>query len=110
MSPILKDIANQSFMEQVPDQNMNQDNVTPPPAAAPRADEPSKPAAYGSILGIVLIMAILVAGAFYVWNERLETNEMPANGVRGEVLPDGSMPTVEGAAGIEEGENGPVPQ
>ena len=95
-------------MEQVPDQNMNQDNVTPP--AVPMADEPAKPAAFGSILGIILIVAILVAGAFYVWNERLQTNEMPENGVRGEVLPDGSMPTVEGAADIEEGENGPVPQ
>ena len=79
-------------------------------AAAPVAEEPKKPAAFGSILGIILIVAILVAGAFYVWNERLSMNEMPENGVRGEVLPDGSMPTVEGAADIEEGENGPVPQ
>lgn len=97
-------------MEQVPDQNMNSGSVTPPPVAAPMADEPKKPAAFGSILGIVLIVAILVAGAFYVWNERLGMNEMPENGVRGEVLPDGSMPTVEGAADIEEGENGPMPQ
>lgn len=93
-------------MEQAPDQN--KDSVTPP--AVPMADESTKPAAFGSILGIILIVAILVAGAFYVWNERLQTNEMPENGVRGEVLPDGSMPTVEGAADIEEGENGPVPQ
>lgn len=91
-------------MEQVPDQNMNQGSVTP------MTNEPAKPTAFGSILGIVLIVAILVAGAFYVWNERLQTNQMPQNGVRGEVLPDGSMPTVEGAADIEEGENGPVPQ
>lgn len=74
------------------------------------ADAPKNPAAFGSVLGIILIVAILVAGAFYVWNERLGTSEMPENGVRGEVLPDGSMPTVEGAADIEEGENGPVPQ
>jgi len=97
-------------MEQVPDQNMNPGNVTPPPAAAPVAEESAKPAAFGSVLGIVLIVAILVAGAFYVWNERLGTNEMPENGVRGEVLPDGAMPTVEGAATIEAEENGPVPQ
>lgn len=97
-------------MEQAPDQNMSQDSVTPPPAAAPMADAPKNPAAFGSVLGIILIVAILVAGAFYVWNERLQTSEMPQNGVRGEVLPDGSMPSVEGAADIEEGENGPVPQ
>ncbi|MDQ1299666.1 MAG: hypothetical protein QG636_334 [Patescibacteria group bacterium] len=97
-------------MEQAPDQNMNPGSVTPPPAAAPMADAPKNPAAFGSVLGIILIVAILVAGAFYVWNERLGTSEMPENGVRGEVLPDGSMPTVEGAADIEEGENGPVPQ
>ncbi len=89
---------------------MNPGSVTPPPATAPMANEPAKPAAFGSILGIVLIVAILVAGAFYVWNERLGMNEMPENGVRGEILPDGSMPTVEGAADIEEGENGPIPQ
>lgn len=97
-------------MEQAPDQNMSQDSVTPPPAAAAMADAPKNPAAFGSVLGIILIVAILVAGAFYVWNERLQTSEMPQNGVRGEVLPDGSMPSVEGAADIEEGENGPVPQ
>lgn len=97
-------------MEQVPDQNMNQESVTPPPAAAPMTDEPKNPAAFGSVLGIVLIVAILVAGAFYVWNERLGMNEMPENGVRGEVLPDESMPTVEGAAEIEAEENGPIPQ
>lgn len=97
-------------MDQAPDQNMNPVNTTPPPAAAPVAEEAAKPAAFGSVLGIILIVAILVAGAFYVWNERLGTSEMPQNGVRGEVLPDGSMPSVEGAADIEEGESGPVPQ
>lgn len=91
-------------MEQAPDQIVSNESPLPP------AEESKKGPAYGSILGIVLIVAILVAGAFYVWNERLEKNEMPENGVRGEVLPDGSMPTVEGGADIEEGENGPVPQ
>lgn len=81
-----------------------------PAGGMPPAEEAKKGPAYGSILGIILIVAILVAGAFYVWNERLETNEVPQNGVRGEVLPDGSMPSVEGAAGIEEGESGPQPQ
>lgn len=97
-------------MDQAPDQNMDSGSVTPPPVAAPMADEPKSPAAFGSVLGIILIVAILVAGAFYVWNERLQTSEMPENGVRGEILPDGSMPTVEGAANVEEGENGPIPQ
>lgn len=91
-------------MDQAPDQNMNPVDGMPP------AEEAKKGPAYGSILGIILIVAILVAGAFYVWNERLETNEVPQNGVRGEVLPDGSMPSVEGAADIEEGESGPQPQ
>lgn len=99
-------------MEQVPDQNMDAENVTPP--AAPLAEEPKKPAAFGSVLGIILIVAILVAGAFYVWNERLEmsddTSEDMQGGVRGEMLPDGSMPTVEGAADVEAGPEGPIPQ
>ena len=90
-------------MDQAPDQTMN-------PEGMPPAEEAKKGPAYGSILGIIVIVAILVAGAFYVWNERLGENQVPENGVRGEVLPDGSMPTVEGAAGIEEGENGPQPQ
>ncbi len=89
-------------MEQAPDQNTN---TTPPPAMPPVAEEAKGPA-YGSILGIILIVAILVAGAFYVWNERIN---MDTNTVEGEVLPDGSMPTVEGAADVEEGPNGPMP-
>ena len=78
----------------------------------PAQEEEKKGPAYGSILGIIVIVAILVAGAFYVWNERLGMNDdmTPENGVRGEVLPDGSMPTVEGDASVESGENGPVPQ
>lgn len=91
-------------MDQAPDQNMNPEGGMPP------AEEAKKSPAYGSILGIILIVAILVAGAFYVWNERLDTNQVPENGVRGEVLPDGSMPSVEGAVDIEEGESGPQPQ
>lgn len=77
--------------------------VTPPPAAAPVA-EATKGPAYGSILSIILIVAILVAGAFYVWNERLDMDS-----VKGEQLPDGSMPTVQGAPDVEEGPNGPMP-
>jgi len=85
------------------DQNMNptSDEATQSPAG-----EPKKAPAYGTILGIVLIVVILVVGAFYVWGERLEQEQpLPENGVRGEVLPD-----VEGTAGLEVGENEPQPQ
>lgn len=90
---------------------MNEDqSVAPAPApAAPMASEPAKGPAYGPILGIIVIVAILVAGAFYVWGERLNDGQVPENGVRGEMLPDGSMPSVEGAVEIESGENGPQP-
>lgn len=91
---------------------MNEDqSAAPAPApAAPMASEPAKGPAYGPILGIIVIVAILVAGAFYVWGERLEeTQQVPENGVRGELLPDGSMPSAEGAVEIESGENGPQP-
>jgi len=93
-------------MEQAPDQNMD------PVAPMTPNEEPAKGTAYGSVLGIVLIVAILVAGAFYVWNERLEQTEEPAEqtGVRGEMLPDGSMPSVEGDASVDAGAEGPQPQ
>lgn len=91
-------------MDQAPDHNMN------PEGGMPLTEEAKKGPAYGSVLGIVLIVAILVAGAFYVWNERLDMNQVPENGVRGEVLPDGSMPSIEGEADIEVGEGEPQPQ
>lgn len=85
-------------MDQAPDQNTIQNA------------ESKKGPAYGPIIGIVLIVVVLVAGAFYVWGERLKTNyEVPENGVRGEVLPDGSYPTLEGSASVRSGENGPEP-
>lgn len=96
-------------MDQAPDQNVNPGSTTPPPAAAPQSMEPKKGPAYGSILGIILIVAVLVVGAFYVWGERLKMNEVPEDGVRGEMLPDGSYPTVEGSADVRSGENGPEP-
>ncbi len=44
--------------------------------------EPTNPPpkkAYGSVLSILLIVLILVVGAFYVWNKRLnETRVQPA--------------------------------
>ncbi|HEY1041944.1 MAG TPA: hypothetical protein VGE48_00765 [Candidatus Paceibacterota bacterium] len=99
-------------MENVPGENMQQDTAAPAPAPAPVAEEAKKGAAYGSIIGIVIIVAVLVAGAFYVWGERLNEQQpqVPENGVRGEMLPDGSYPSVEGSLDVESGENGPQPR
>lgn len=84
---------------------MQQDTAAPAPAPAPVAEEAKKGAAYGSIIGIVIIVAVLVAGAFYVWGERLEEQQVPENGVRGEMLP-----SVEGSLDVESGENDPQPR
>jgi len=84
-----------------------------PVAPMTPSEEPKKGAAYGSVLGIVLIVAILVAGAFYVWNDRLDEADeaMPVQtGVRGVMLPDGSMPSVEGDTSVDAGAEGPQPQ
>lgn len=64
---------------------MNTSNEANPPAEAPLAAEAQKAPAYGSLLGIILIVAVLVIGAFYVWNERLDMNQpvVPEDGVRG---------------------------
>lgn len=78
--------------------------VTETPAAEPvatPAEDAKKGTAYGSVLGIILIVAILVIGAFYVWGERLEKTqpEMPQEGVRGgDANPDGAL---EGSAGVD---------
>lgn len=53
------------------------------------AEEPRKNAAYGSIIGIVVIVAVLVAGAFYVWNDRVSEQPAeaePETGVSGNVI------------------------
>ncbi|MBU1292633.1 hypothetical protein KJ819_01050 [Patescibacteria group bacterium] len=84
-----------------PDENMNPVETTPEPAPAP---EPKKAPAYGAILGIILIVVILVAGAFYVWGERIN-EEMPQNEALGEVLPD-----VDGSADVESGDMEPQPR
>ncbi len=49
--------------------------AAPAPAPAPMSEEAPKNAAYGTILGIVLIVAILVVGAFYIWGQRLEADK-----------------------------------
>lgn len=88
-------------MDQAPDPVTNTEN-TPPPAPAPV--EVRKGPAYGSILGIVLIVAILILGAFYVWGERIkETTDgtMPEYGVRGEMMPSETEPSMQGSASVE---------
>jgi|GEM_PF-1098242 len=96
-------------MDQAPDPVVNPGSVTPPPAAAPLSTEPKKSVAYGSILGIILIVAVLVVGAFYVWGERLKMNGPSEENMGGGVLPDGTIPTTEGSASVRSGENGPEP-
>jgi len=51
--------------------------------------EGSKGAAYGTIFGIILIVAILVVGAFYVWGARLNSQQ--------------PVPATENGAMMEEG-------
>lgn len=79
-------------MDQAPDQTTPEAApVTATPAAA-SAPEPKKNTAYGTILGIILIVAILVVGAFYVWGERLQgeqpTPEAAENAAGGSIQID----------------------
>lgn len=65
------------------------------PAPAAAAEEGAKKgAAYGTILGIVLIVGVLVVGAFYVWGERLQQDQapVPANDATGSADIDVSVP------------------
>lgn len=76
---------------------MDQDQNPGAPVAEPTPAETAKQTAYGPLLGIVLIVVVLVLGAFYVWGERIEMDQpMPEEGVRGDTLPEDAMPDVEG--------------
>lgn len=76
---------------------MDQDQNTDVPVTEPTPAETAKQTAYGPLLGIVLIVVVLVLGAFYVWGERIEMDQpIPEEGVRGDTLPEGAMPEVEG--------------
>ncbi len=86
-------------MDNAPDQTVEN---SAPESQAPFAVEPKKGPAYGAILGIILIVAVLVVGAFYVWGERLKQNDVtiPEEGVPSE----GTMPrggSVDGSIQIE---------
>ena len=75
----------------------------PAPAPAPMMPtEPKKNPAYGTILGIVLIVVILVVGAFYVWGKRL-AEEQPMTG-------DDVMPAGTGAPSVDVDVSVPQPQ
>ncbi|HWH16534.1 MAG TPA: hypothetical protein VNU25_03055 [Candidatus Paceibacterota bacterium] len=76
---------------------MDQDQNPGAPVTEPTPAETAKQTAYGPLLGIVLIVVVLVLGAFYVWGERLERDQpMPEEGVRGDTLPEGTLQEVEG--------------
>ncbi len=79
---------------------MDQDQNTGAPVAEPTPAETAKQTAYGPLLGIVLIVVVLVLGAFYVWGERIEMDQqpMPEEGVRGDTLPEDALPEAEGDA------------
>ncbi len=53
------------------------DNATPKEFEARK-----KNASYGALLSIIIILAIVVIGAFYSWGKRIEENKTPI------VLPD----------------------
>jgi hypothetical protein len=63
------------------------------------------------VLGIILIVAVLVVGAFYVWGERLKQSEVmvPENGVRGDAPSEGTMPTGSVEGSVELQTSGPQP-
>ena len=92
--------------ETSPDQTP-QDEAVQAPAPAPAPVAASTPA-YGSLLGIILIVAVLVAGAFYIWNKRVATENTvnPENGVRGDTIPfedspESSTGSVEGTVDLD---------
>lgn len=101
--------------EHAPDQTYGDTNPqAPAPAPAPTqvVDASTSAPAYGSILGIILIVAVLVAGAFYMWNQRAGMNNdavMPENGVRGDTIPfdDSANGSVEGSLDLDA--EGPQP-
>lgn len=46
---------------------------------APTSSEPGVKGSYGSVVSILLIVLVLVMGAFYVWNKRInEERNQPA--------------------------------
>lgn len=51
----------------LPGQQTPPDHLLPPHNA-------KKDASYGALISIVLILAIIVVGAFYVWGQRIEQN------------------------------------
>ncbi len=55
----------------------------PPPAASPAPKEPTgipSPQAqqWGVVISIVIIVLMIIIGAFYAWGERIAQNQPPA--------------------------------
>jgi len=45
-----------------------------PAAPAPSPFEPKQNASYGALISIVIILAIVIVGAFYSWGQRIDQN------------------------------------
>ncbi len=46
-------------------------------ALPPQHELGKKNASYGALISIIIILAIVVVGAFYSWGERIEKNNVP---------------------------------
>ncbi len=62
------------------------DTYVPPSAALPPVQDFALPAhtefkkknaSYGALISIIIILAIIVVGAFYSWGKRIEQNNVP---------------------------------
>lgn len=51
---------------------------TKPPALDPATLAKQKQASYGAIFIIVLILVMIVVGAFYAWGKRIALDQVPA--------------------------------
>ena len=56
----------------------------PPPVVLPPA--PPKNAPYGALVSIIIILLIVIVGAFYAWGQRIAADRTPSPTVE---LPDG---------------------
>ena len=61
-------------------------------ALPPHAEFQKRNASYGALISIIIILAIVVVGAFYSWGKRIEQNNIPS--VINEELPGEPATTV----------------
>jgi len=71
----------------VPASTFGTESYVPPSAALPQTHDFALPpheafqkknSSYGALISIIIILAIVVVGAFYSWGERIEKNNVPA--------------------------------